>query len=172
MKIQKSLLSLKSKTIKGFTLIELILYMGLLSILLLVLTQIFITVLEGQIEAEATSAVAGDGRFLYTRFIHDVHNADSISTPQNLGDTANTLEFSRNSISYSYSLVNGNLLFTDPTGTSQLNGINTEVSNLQFRRIGNVNGKHTFQILFTISSKGGVRGNKEIKIFQTTAGLR
>lgn len=157
---------------EGFTLIELILYMGLLSILLLVLTQIFTTVLEGQIQAEATSAVASDGRFIYTRFIHDVHNANSVNTPLGLGDMADTLSFTRNSISYNYSLVNGNLILTDPSGTSQLNGINTEVSNLQFKRIGNINGKHTFQILFTISSKGGVRGNKEIKIFQTTAGLR
>jgi len=167
----KGLFILK-KIQKGFTLIELILYMGLLSVLLLVLSQVFTTVLEGQINAEATSSVAQDGRYIYSRFIHDVHNADSVATPSALGEISESLVLSSNTLVYTYFLSNGNLYISDPTGTHQLNSFNTTVSDLVFQRIGNVAGKHTFQIHFTVTSKGELRGNNEIKIFQTTAGLR
>jgi hypothetical protein len=146
--------------------------MGLLSALLLIMTQIFVTVLEGQISAETTSAVAQDGRFIYSRFIHDIHQAQSVSTPLSLGDTSSSLIFTQNALTYTYSLVNGNLMLTDPSGSYQLNSFNSMVRDLQFQRVGNVNGKHTFRITFVIEGRGGVRGDTQAKQFQTTVGLR
>src|SRR3989344_6072674 len=68
------------KTRKGFTLVEIILYMALLAVFLIVLTDIFVSILDIQTESEATSSVEQDSRALLARFNFDIANADSILT--------------------------------------------------------------------------------------------
>lgn len=156
----------------GFTLVELIIYMGLLTMLILIFTQIFTSILDNQLSSESNSQVAEDGRYIYSRFIYDVNRAQSIVTPANLGDSSNTLSLIINNQAYNYASSSGNLLLTDPTGSYALNGFGTKISNLQFTKIGNVNGKPTVRINFTIVSNISLHGVSETKSFQTTAGLR
>jgi len=158
--------------IKGFTLVELLLYMGLFSLLTVVLTDILVTTVNIQLTSSSSNNIVQDGRYIYSRFIYDINQAQSVILPQNLGDGSNSLEFTKNGNSYSYTLEMGNIILTDHTGSYQLNGYDTSISDLSFRRIGNINGKHTFRINFTISGKTTVNGNTEIRHFQTTAGLR
>ncbi len=146
--------------------------MGLLAILLVVFTDILISVLDVQTSTESTSSVAQDSRFIYTRFIYDINNAQGVTLPTNLGDLSNSLQFTNGGVTYTYALGSGNLLLTDPNGSQQLNSYDTTVSDLEFTRIGNINGKHTFRINFTVSSKIPLHGNTETKTIQTTAGLR
>ena len=61
---------------------------------------------------------------------------------------------------------------TDPNGTSVLNSYDTTISGLQFKRIGNINGKDTFQINFIVTGNIQLPGPAESESFQTTAGLR
>jgi hypothetical protein len=156
----------------GITLIELPIYMGLLAILLLVFTNILVTTLDTLTSSETTASLSQDGRYIYSRFLYDVHRADTIALPANPGDSGNTLAFTVNSVNYSYTLENGNLIISDPNGTSQLNSFDTSVSNLVFRRIGNAGGKHTIQLTFTILGKTAGGHAPETRNFQTTASLR
>ena len=162
----------KIRNIKGFTLVELIIYMGIMMVLIMILTDILVAVLATQLSSQSTSQVSQDGRYIYTRLIYDVNRAQSVLLPLNLGETSNSLQATINGTVYTYSLSGGNLVVTDPNGTDQLNSIDSSVSGLQFKRIGNQNGKNTFQINFTVISKIQTKGVTDQEIFQTTAGLR
>lgn len=159
---------------KGFTLIELTIYFGLLSIFILVLTEIFVSVLNTQLSSESTSSVAQDGRFIYSRLIYDINSADNVTLPANLGDTSDTLVLIRGGQTYTYSLSNGNLELQDPSLDIQpLNGVDTTISNFVVTRLGNAGGKHTFQINFRVTGNIQLPGGRvDTQVFQTTAGLR
>lgn len=160
---------------KGFTLIELLLFMGMVSILLLVLTQMFVSVLDLQKESTAVSAIQEDGAMILSRMMYDISRADSIVTPSSLGQQTTSLQITTGGINYTYSLNNnGNLELTDNVGTDQLNSFNSTVSNLTFTRLGNniVGGKHTIRLAFRLTSKVRQAKGFEVKNFQTTIGIR
>lgn len=160
------------KSPRGFTLVELLVYMGIFTILMIALTQIFMTIIETQLKTQAVSSAAQDGQYLYSRFIYDVHHADDILTPSSLGEVTDTLRLNMNGVTYTYSLNGTSLLVNDGTGNYMLNSYDTDISNLQFHRLGNIGGKHTVRINFTVTSKTESRSQPEVRVFQTTAGLR
>lgn len=159
-------------TQKGFTLIELIVYLGIFSILIIALTQIFLTVVETQLKSQAVTSSAQDGQYLYSRFIYDVHRATAIVEPSDLGEVGNTLELTIGGVIHTYALSDTDLMVNDGTGTYRLSSYDTEISDLAFHRLGNNGGKHTVRINFTVTSKTESRGNPDVRQFQTTAGLR
>ncbi len=160
------------KNTKGFTLIELSLYMSLLSILLLVLATIFTQILDVRLESESGSSVSSDERFIISRFAYDIGRADNVAIPTVLGDNTTTLQLTINSVNYTYNLNSTNLVLTDAIGMEKLNSFGTRVSNLTFKRLGNLNGKHTIQIHFTLTSTVSRTSGPEVKNSQTTIGLR
>lgn len=158
----------------GFTLIELLVYMGLLSILLVALTTIFTAIIDTQLNAQTTSYVSQDGRYIYSRFIYDINNASSVQTPTGLGSTSASLVLTKDGVQVTYALSGNNLVMTDNTGSYTMNSFGTTISNLSFKRVGNTgvsNPKDTFQISFTVSGNRP-DSSPEVKEFQTTAGLR
>src|SRR5215469_6141095 len=92
--------------LKGYSLIELVLYIGILSILLAVLTSIFSSVVDVQLESNATSSVDQDGRFLLSKLLYDVKSSSSIVTPATPGVQSSTMQVTINSINYTYSASN------------------------------------------------------------------
>lgn len=159
----------------GFTIPELLVFMALLSVFLIVLTEIFVSVLSVQTESESTSAVEQDGRFILARFIHDINQASAITAPNYLGSPAsNTLQITVDGINYSYSLNGVDLALTNDQGVNNLNSVDTNISNLAFTRLGNdLLGKNTLKLSFTIASKAiNKTGQPEVKNFTTTVGMR
>ena len=153
---------------RGSTLIEMIIYMGLLSILLVILTNMFASILDVRTESEATSSVQQDGRFLLSRLSYDINRATSISAPLNLGDTSGNLSMTIGATTYTYSLVGGNLQL----GTDNLNSSESSVSNLSFRKVGNSGGKDNIKIHFTLTSKTQRSSGNEVRDFDLTVGRR
>ena len=168
------------RTQRGFTLIELVIYIGILSILLGVLSSIFTAIVDVQLESEATSSVDQDGRYLLAKLSYDVqqlnpyaHSTDAVVIPANPGDTSDTMQLNINSILYTYSLdANDNLQVTDSgAGNSyQLNSYDTSVSNVSFTRVGSGDSNDTVQVSYTINSRTKERSGQETKSFQTTLG--
>lgn len=163
---------LVSRNQRGFTLIEMIIYMSVLSIFLTVLTDIFISALDVQRESEATSGVHQTGRFLLSRLIYDVGRAQSIVMPENLGEETATLQIIIEGINYTYSLSGEDMNLSNDYGVNKLNSFDTIISGLGFRRLGNLGGKNNIKVRFTIASKTKRTGREEAKTFQTTIGLR
>lgn len=157
---------------QGFTLIELAVYIGLFSILLIVLTEVFTSALDDRLEAESSSQVVQDGRFILARFMYDINRAESIAAPAVLGEQANSLQIIISGAAYTYSLNSNNLELTNNFGINKLNSGDTTISNLNFKRLGNISGKNTIQINFTLTSKTVPKSGPEIKNFQTIIGLR
>lgn len=159
----------------GFTLIEIIIYMALLAIFLLTLTDIFVSILDVQLESDATSAVEQDGRFILSRMAYDIPHASSIETPPQIGQTRSNLRMTIGGVTYEYAENGGNLQLINDLGTNSLNSSESVISNPSFQRIANsaVSGtKDTIKIQFTITSKTERTGGPEVRIFQTTIGRR
>lgn len=157
---------------RGFTLIELLLYTGLLMIFLLILTEIFTSVLQARQESQITGSVNQDGRFIMSRIIYDIGRAQAISQPVNLGDGGTTLELTVGGNTIRYTLTAGNLIYTDPTGSYTVNSIRSRVAAVNFRRLGNSGGKHTIAVNLTVTSVGQLPAGVQSAAFQTTVGLR
>jgi prepilin-type N-terminal cleavage/methylation domain-containing protein len=171
-KIRKSFLPLVKQE-KGFTLIEFLIYIGLFSILLTITLQMYASIFEVQVESQATSSVASDGKFIMGRYSYDINRASSIVTPVSLGTPSASLEVMVNSENLRYSLNNGNLILENITlrTTDQLNTSETSVSNLSFMRL-DAGDKDMVQITFTLTSNSVQKVVAEVKTYQTSAGLR
>lgn len=156
----------------GFTIVEMIIYMGLLAILTITLTRLFSGILDVQLESESTSAVESDSRFLYQRLSFDMMRATEIEVPTNLGEVTNELTILIDSESYIYGMSNNNLVLTNNSGTYALNSYATHISNLTFQKLGSVNGKAAVQVNFTIMSVTQRPSGPESKNVQTTLTLR
>ncbi|OGK10516.1 hypothetical protein A2767_04605 [Candidatus Roizmanbacteria bacterium RIFCSPHIGHO2_01_FULL_35_10] len=160
------------KQIKGYTLVELLIFMGMFSFLLIVLTQIFGLIVDTRLESEATSTVAQDGNYLLNRLIYDVSRANTINIPNAVGVTDTSLDITIDGINHVYALNNGNMQLTVNSVVFQLNNFYTSISNLTFTRIGNDDGKDTIQLGYTVTSDIQEASGPEIKSYQTTVGLR
>ncbi|QQG40541.1 MAG: type II secretion system protein [Candidatus Levyibacteriota bacterium] len=156
---------------KGFTLVEMLIYMGLLSILLVVMVDLFAASLDVQLESTATSSVDRDGKFLYARFLYDIPRAQNIVSPT-LGASSNTLQISIDGINNTYAINEGSLKLTNNNGINMLNSFDTTVSNLLFQHLGNTGGKPVIRVSYTLNSKTSRTAGTESKNFQTSIGLR
>jgi prepilin-type N-terminal cleavage/methylation domain-containing protein len=164
---------MKLKSRKGFTIIEILIYLGIFSILLTITLQMFSSIFDIQVESEATSSVAADGKYIMNRFTYDVNRATSITTPSTLGSSTSSLALVINGQTYTYGLSNGNLILQNNTaGTAdRLNSNDTTVSNLSFIRLDG-GGKDTVQVSYTLTSEAVRRGGKQVVNYKTSAGIR
>lgn len=151
---------------RGFTIVELLIYMVIMSALLTVLGRILITTLDLQTESESTSMVETDGRFLLSRLSYDLHRASSIASPTSAGQTAASLGLTIDGQTFTYAVTNSALQLTTPSGSSPLTSPDVAMTNFSVTRLGNPGGKPTVQINFTISH------GQETRNYQTAVGLR
>ncbi len=183
----KNLLNIRNRTLpagrqelvsrnsrRGFTLIELIMSMGIMALLIGVFTGIFGSIVDTSLDSNATSGVDQDGRFIIARLGYDMQRATQIVTPATPGSiTSNTLTIKINSIDYTYSLDgSGNVQLTDNIGSNSLNSNTTQVSNLTFQRLGIGDTTDTVQVKFTLTSRIKESKGQETKSFQTTIGIQ
>jgi len=159
-------------TTKGFTLVELLIYMGLLTVLILIFTDIFTSIIDNQLSSRNTSNVADDGRYIFSRFIYDVGRAQAITQPSTYGSSSAVLNLTIDGQNHSYELQNNNIVVTNPDGSYSLNGYGSSISGLLFTKVGTTSAKSTVQINFTVKGVVTSRGINDQQIFQTTAGLR
>ena len=156
--------------IKGVTMVELLIYIGLLTLFLTVLTSLFVSIFKLQLTTQATSSLTQDTRFIITRMGYDIENASSVSVVP-----PNTLQFNDTS---SYSLDDGNLILIIDGVSNKLNGLDTTISEIIFQKIGPqppapaTPPPPTIQVKFTINSNVIEESGPRSQIIQTTYGLR
>ena len=157
----------------GFTLVELLIYMGVWMVMLLVLTELFSSTLSLRLDSTAMTAVEQDTQFLLSRITYDVSRANAIVTPAGVGVPTSGFELEIGGDRYIYQLTNTNLTLTNQLGTSSLNGHQTKVTNLTVTRVGNVTNQDSLQIIITLESLLTLTGDRtERRTLQTTVGLR
>jgi hypothetical protein len=157
---------------KGVTLVELLIYLGLSSMMLVILGELFVSILNESMETQNYSAVQTDGRYVTARLRYVVNNADSIATPANLGDTSNELVAVNGANQYHYYLNGDKLYLNDGSGDYLVSNLDSKITDLEFSRQGNAGGKPVITVSFKASS--GIEGTAqhESQTFVGAGGLR
>lgn len=100
---------------RGFSLLELLIYIALLSGLMVVISSAFISLSKGRGQSDARSEVNAAIRFVNERLKQDLKNATSITTPI-LGTASSTLEMVTPGLTIKYDTLAGQLRRTEGTG--------------------------------------------------------
>ena len=100
---------------QGFSLLELLIYVAILSGLMVVIANAFISLSKGRGQSEARSEVNAAIRFANERLKQDLKNATSLTTPI-LGTASSTLEVVVPGFTIKYDTLAGQLRRTEGTG--------------------------------------------------------
>lgn len=157
---------------RGFTVVELLIYMLIFSMLLLVLTNVFSTVLDVMSESQSRSAVLRNGEFIIARLSYDIKRAEEIVVPASVGDLGNNLKLTINSEEYDYALTGSDLTLTNNNVSNKLNGFDADIDSASFRALGYENEKKMVEISITVTSKILHNNTYETKNFKSTVGIR
>lgn len=155
-------------TKRGFTFVEMLLYLGLVSGFIVILTHLLLSLLDVQAESQFASSIAQDGRFLLHRLAYDVYRADTISFPASPGQSASTFSLDTTAGTYTYTLSNEALFLAYPGGEDRLTSPDTRVSDFSVTRLGGVSGPDSLQIVYSLTSLDGL----QIQPYLTTLTLR
>jgi len=172
--IKKFFKKIKFDSQKGVTVVELLLYMAILATLITILTSIFVSALDVQLESNAVSSVEQDGNYIIARLAYDIHRAQSINVPLSNGASANNFQIVVDGISYTYSTdANNNMILVNDLGTNNLNNYGSSVSAFLVQRLGNT-GKveNTLKINFIVTGRTKRVSGVETKNFETNLSLR
>lgn len=153
-------------TRRGFTIVELLIYMSLIASLLWVLGSILVSTLDVQTESQAISTVEADSRYLLTRLTYDLHRADNLISPAAAGESASDLVLTIAGQAYTYSVVDSKLQLTTAGNQIPLISFANEVTVFSTTRLQNPTGTPTVQVNLTINQ------GAESRSYQTTIGMR
>lgn len=151
-----------------------LLYMGLLSLFLVVLTDILVQTLESRTKSTAETFVTADDLFVRSRLAYDIRRASSIVTPANPGTTTQQLVLTIGGTTYTYARANGALTLTIGSGSQEaLTTSDTRVAGFAVYRAGDGSTKDTLQLTYTLQSLATLRGvPAEQKTTAITIGAR
>lgn len=157
---------------KGVTIVELIIYLGLSTIMLVVLSELFVSILDESVETQNYSAVQTDGRYILGRLKTQLNNADAVVVPANLGETTDELVLTLAGTTHRYHGVDDKLYLSDGTGDYLVSHLDTSITGVFFTRTGNVSGKPVILIEFVSSSGSPGTAQFESQVFKGAGGLR
>ncbi len=155
---------------RGATAVELVLYMAIVTMFLLVMTQLFVSVFDVQLESEATSPIEQDARFILARLAYDAGRATDVTDPAILNLPQSTLTLTIDGAPVTYASNAGLLTLTTAAGTAALNSYGTTVTAMSFERIGV--GAPTVRVSMTLRATTLRTQGEEERSFTTAIGMR
>lgn len=157
----------------GFSIIEMLIYIGIVSVFLVVLGGLFVSILTAQLDAQSTSSIDQDNRYIQARMAYDIHRADNILTPAALGTPASSFSLDIGGVTYTYSIINNQLNLTASGNTQSLTSYASQVSGFTVTRLGNVAGKQSLQISYTLTSLvSTLNQTSQVRNVTTTVAVR
>ena len=159
----------------GVTIVELLVYLGLSTIILLILSELFVNILDESVETQNYSTVQTDGRYIMARLRYQINNADSVTFPLSLGSSQNELIVVNSGNLYHYYVADEKFYMSDDGDVSQylISNLDNRITDVSFTRTGNSdNLRPVILIDFTVST--GVEGTAEYEsqTFIGAGGLR
>ncbi len=125
---------------KGFTLLELLIYIAILAILTIGIASAFLSINRGQGQVEARSEVNSNIQFAIEKINGDLKSASLVSTPAIANSTSSTLVMTISGLTITYSVLGGRLQrqinAETPENITSERAIITDVS---FARLENTN---------------------------------
>jgi len=162
------------KKSKGFTLIELILYVGIVGVVLLVVSIFFMTLLTSRIKNETVSEVELQGTQVVQMITQNIRNAEAVSVPAK-GETSSSLVITKEDENIAFSLDDG-VIYTQEGSGNLINLTNNRVlvSSLLFENTGKENAPDSIRINFILSHVNHTGRNEYsfTKSFLGSASLR
>jgi Tfp pilus assembly protein PilW len=158
---------------KGFTIVELLIYMGLMSGFLVIMGNVFFSVLDLQLESKASSDVQQDGQFILSRLGYDLRRATAVSVPATAGETGNSLIMTIGGSNFAYSVNGGDLQLTAGGGSQNLTSFGSSIQDFSVTRLQNPGGLPSLKISFTLVSRDtNLQQRSEVKSYEETLTLR
>lgn len=157
---------------KGVTIAEMVIYLGILSVLLVVFINLFAVLVNRQLETESLSSTQYDSTYFLSRFTHDFGKASSIEIPTLPGSSSASLRLIINGDVHDYIASDGALLLLNNGQTSKMNSSETIISTPQFVRFGNGSVHDVIQMSFDIESQTITQGQRDVIHFSTVLGIR
>lgn len=130
--------------VRGFSLLELLVYIALISIITVILSSIFISVNWGKGNIEARVTVGANLRIAAEKINQDLRAASSVSIPSVAGATSTVLSMTIGSSTIQYDVVGGQLRRQFDSSTPQfitddIVEVNTTTNPIIFTRLENIN---------------------------------
>jgi hypothetical protein len=146
----------KNKSLKyqrGVTLVELLLYMGLFSGFLVLLSGLFISILDVQQESVDTARIEQDSQYLFSRLQYDLLRADDVLQPAENGQSDDVLVLLIDDVELVYMLDGSRVSISSASSAFRpLTSPEVTASNLSFQRLGNEEGYPSIRAELTLQS--------------------
>ncbi len=162
---------------KGFTLIEILLYVSMVSVMLLVFSQFLGLLFQSRIKSQAILEVESQGTQIVTQITEIIRSADNINTPT-IGTTASSASIDVYSAAADPTLfdLSSGVIRIKEGADSYLNLNNSKVtaSDLTFKNLSKTGtpGIITFQFTLTFLNPSGRNEYDYSKIYYGSASLR
>lgn len=139
---------------KGFTLVELLLYVGISSVILFVISMFLGAMLQSQVKNQAILEVEQQGMQVLYTMTRVIRNADSVSSPT-IGSSGSSLTIATSDPLTNpsiFSVSNGSLLMTEGVNSPvALNNNQVTVSDFNIENLSRAGTAGTVKIQFKIS---------------------
>lgn len=149
---------MKKNTARGFTYIDLILYIAIVSLMLTTLVPFAWNIIEGGSKSSTQEELSSTARYVSERLLYEIRNAKGIDVSnttfgQNIANSGKfaLLNFAPTNTT-SLTISSGILQITQ--GTNQpvsLNSTNTKITNLVFTNFSSADGITTQHVFFTLT---------------------
>jgi Tfp pilus assembly protein PilW len=162
---------------KGFTLVELLLYLGLAAAMLLAVSVFLSVIMQSRIKNQTVAEVEQQGWQIMQLMTQTIRNSEAINSPS-AGGTASTLSLQQTSAPVNptiFDLSGTTIRITEGTGSPiDLNSTKVEVSALNIENLSRTNTSGNIRIWFTAShiNPGSRKEYDYTKTFYGSASLR
>ena len=138
---------------KGFTLVELLLYVSVAAVILLAVVQLMSLLLESRIKNQAIAEVEQQGTQLLQLITQRIRNARVITAPA-IGATTLVLSLTTDNVSTNptvFDMVNGRMRISEAGNLLEISSPWLEVSDISFSNATQAGTPGTVRVEFTIS---------------------
>ncbi|MCA9370033.1 MAG: prepilin-type N-terminal cleavage/methylation domain-containing protein [Pseudomonadales bacterium] len=157
---------------KGFTLVELLIYMGLSMLFLVVTSALLVTALEHKLAAESFNSLEQESQFIALRLAYDIEESTSITTPSALGVPDTNMVLVTDGVPSSVSSIDGVLVFQRLGQAYPLHSSDVVTDSFQIVRLGYPGGNNTLTIDLSLRSAIQENAGQRTKHVHFTVGER
>jgi hypothetical protein len=138
---------------KGISIVEFLVYMGLVAAFLVVTTEILFQATDNKLETEGTVAVAREGEFILNRLGYDILRSTSVVSPNLPGVSSSELSLNISGTTYRYFVLNNVLRLQVDSDTQDISGFGSQVTGFTATYLETGSAKPTVQLTFTLTSR-------------------
>ena len=144
------------KEFKGFTLIEVLLYLAMLAVFVVVISPFWQGLLDITEKGKAMNTVNTEGQFIMTKVLQRIRESDSITSPI-AGNSSSTLNLTYTNVNLNptiFDLSSGSLMLSEgPNPFSSLNSPDVIISEVVFSNNSGLDSKGLVRVQFNVSFK-------------------